>query len=137
MVERRLISPAQAAMVQRPWIEWFVETDVGKLLRGNAGKLRREMPIYFAAPPPPDAENAGGLDQTMVRGRIDLLAETDAGLILLDYKTDNIEPGAAKLRARSYAEQMNYYRKALVQMTRKPVARAYIAFLSPRIIHAF
>jgi len=136
MVDRRLITPSQAALVQRPWIEWFVETEVGQSLRKHAGKLRREMPIYFSAPPA-DATPVDPMDQMMVRGRIDLLAETDAGLILLDYKTDNIQPEAARHRARSYAEQMNLYRRALVRMTGKPVAQAYIVFLSPRVIHQF
>ena len=136
MVDRRLITPAQAAMVERSWIEWFVQTDLGGTLRKRASALRREMPIYFASPIP-ETKSTDPMDQTMVRGRIDLLVETNEGLILIDYKTDKILAEAARRRANSYAGQMNFYREALVRMTGKPVAQAHIVFLSPGVIQTF
>lgn len=52
MAERRALSLSEAATVDREAIEWFLGTDLGKLIRSNHTLLRREVPVYFSAEPP-------------------------------------------------------------------------------------
>ncbi|HEY2587005.1 MAG TPA: PD-(D/E)XK nuclease family protein, partial [Tepidisphaeraceae bacterium] len=134
MVDRRLITAAQAAAVDRDAIRWLLGTELGGLLRANATRLRREVPVHFAAPAPALPDSRDPYDRVMIRGRIDLLIADPAGLSLIDYKTDNLPAEAVPARAADYAPQLAQYRTALEQITRAPVRASHLVFLKPRII---
>ena len=90
-------------------------------LSGNSGKcnngsVRREQPFVF--------EYEGQL----IQGIIDLYFEEDGELVLVDYKTDRVmkdEAGEKELVKR-YAIQLDYYAKALTQLTGKKVKEKII-----------
>jgi ATP-dependent helicase/nuclease subunit A len=134
MVDRRLVTPAQAAAVDRAAINWLLGTDVGSLLRSNATRLRREVPVHFAVPAQGLPDSRDPHDRVMVRGRIDVLVRDPAGLALIDYKTDNVTADAVPARAREYASQLDQYRKAIEQIIRAPIRATHLIFLKPRII---
>jgi ATP-dependent helicase/nuclease subunit A len=135
MIDRRLLSGTQANQIDRGAVEWLIETETGKLLKAHARDLRREVPVHFAAAPQ-GLSSSDPLDRIMVRGRIDVLVPTARGIILIDYKTDDIPADAVLPRARLYEPQIQQYRQAVEQMTGRPVAAAQIVFLGPRLIHA-
>lgn len=139
LVARRAISAAAAKEVDQEAIVWFATSDIGKLLRQNADRLRREIPVYFIAPSftspgsPVEGENAASLDQVMVRGRLDLLLPLADGNVIVDYKTDAVnDEKSAKLRAEEYRPQMNLYRHAIERITGKPVKDVHLVFMRPR-----
>jgi ATP-dependent helicase/nuclease subunit A len=137
MLDRKLISPAQSALVDHRAIEWFFSTDLATLLRRPEVDLRRELPFYLTCPPeqfnvPPSADP---LDQVMVRGRMDLLALTPTELFIVDYKTDHLTPPQVPARAQLYSGQMNLYRQALATILNRPLDGMYLVFLTPRIVH--
>lgn len=134
MVERRLISVAQAAAVDREAITWLLESEIGKLLKTNAHQLQRELPIHFANVASDHPASADPLDRVMVRGRIDTLVPGKRGLILIDYKTDDIAPERVSERAREYSEQLVQYRTAIERITSKSVEATYLVFFKPRMI---
>ncbi len=63
-------------------------------------------------------------DWILVQGIIDVYFEEEGGLVLLDYKTDQIFQ-AQQLKAR-YQAQLKYYAKALEQITGKKVKECWI-----------
>jgi ATP-dependent helicase/nuclease subunit A len=138
MVDRRLLTSAQAALVDRPCLEWFLNSSVGRLVCSNAGSLLRELPFYLAVPPgvvdPAIAGQPAPEDCVMIRGRIDLVVDQPAGLTIIDYKTDNVTAETIQLRAELYAAQMKLYREALTRITGRPVCAAHLIFLTPRMI---
>jgi ATP-dependent helicase/nuclease subunit A len=134
MVERRLITAAQAGAVDCGAIEWLLESELGTLLRSNAKRLRRELPIHFPATGLGLPESQDPYDRVMVRGRIDVLVPDAAGLALIDYKTDNIAAEAVPARARTYASQLEQYRTAIERMTQASVRASHLVFLKPRVI---
>src|SRR5208282_3512408 len=73
MIQRKLISPGQAALVDRQALAWFLGTDLARLLRQRNNFLMREIPFALAESPGGETR-ADPLDRIMVRGRIDLLA---------------------------------------------------------------
>ena len=103
--------------------------DILRFLRGPAGlrmkaaarngKLWKEQPFVLGV----DAlelyphEQEG--EQILVQGIIDVYFEEEDGLVVLDYKTDRIFE--ADELARKYHAQLDYYGKALEQMTLKRV----------------
>jgi hypothetical protein len=198
LVDRKMLSPQQAKMVDRPSIHWMLQSEVGSLLAKHHANLLREIPFAVATPsslisfpvtpgegkgasrwrenagsrasstremhphpnPPPEymergksekpespppltpspctPGEAGGegslLDALMVRGRIDLLVPTDAGLLLVDYKTDNVTGDQLAERTESYKQQMNWYRDALEKIARAKITGMYLVFLKPQRI---
>lgn len=102
-----------------PWdINIFVQSDTGRRVVNamDNGSVRREQPFVF--------EYEGQL----IQGIIDLYFEEDGELVLVDYKTDRVMKGEAgeKELVKRYAIQLDYYAKALTQLTGKKVKEKII-----------
>ena len=137
LVSRKLLTHLQMELVDHDSVEWLLESEVGKLLKQHAASLRRELLIHRAWAPPfagQPALSAEALDQVMIRGRIDVLVPAPAGAVVIDYKTDAIAADSVPLRAQDYAVQMGQYRDCVGRMIGKPVSRAFLVFLTPRMI---
>ena len=63
-------------------------------------------------------------DEILVQGVIDLYFEEDDGLVLVDYKTDNLNSKEEFLNR--YKIQLDYYKKALEELTNKKVKKVII-----------
>lgn len=68
-------------------------------------------------------------DYVMVQGMIDACFEENGALVLVDYKTDAVRENVQEVLTKRYRTQIDYYERALRQITGKPVAE--------RIIYAF
>jgi ATP-dependent exoDNAse (exonuclease V) beta subunit len=134
LVDRRILSAAEAARVDVDAIAWLMVSDVGSLLRDNAANLRRELPIYAAAPPPVDGASTDPADQVMLRGRIDVLLPLADRTVLIDYKTDDVAAENVRARADGYWAQVDAYAHAIQRMTGKPVD-VMLVFLRPRVVY--
>jgi ATP-dependent helicase/nuclease subunit A len=134
MVERNLVQPVQAEVLSRDAILWMLNGKVGTILKANAKRLHREIPIHFALPAPDPLRSDDPEDRVMIRGRIDVLVPTDQGAILIDYKTDSVSATLAPLRAQDYALQMQQYRQAVEKITGAGVTKTYFVFLAPRVV---
>ena len=70
----------------------------------------------------------------LIQGIIDAYLEEEDGLVLIDYKTDRVPAGnpdrAAALLADRYRIQLDYYERALVQLTGKKVKERVIYSLT-------
>ncbi len=106
---------------------WFMESELGRLMRAHARVLRKELPLYFPIGDAPDP-----LDRAMARGRIDVLIPLADRSIIIDYKTDRIGADAAKMQAEHHRPQLALYCNAIAAVTMKPV-EAHLAFLTPRM----
>ena len=118
MLETGKMNELQVKSVN-PWgINTFVQSDIGRRVANamNNGSVRREQPFVF--------EYEGQL----IQGIIDLYFEEDGELVLVDYKTDRVmknEAGEKEL-VRRYAIQLDYYAKALTQLTGKKIKEKII-----------
>jgi ATP-dependent helicase/nuclease subunit A len=83
---------------------------------GRASRVWREMPIWF-----PDGED-------LIEGVVDLVFEEDGGLVVVDYKTDRIEPEQALAQAAHHAPQLQLYGRGLAQATGLPVKERLVVF---------
>ena len=118
MLETGKMNELQVKSVN-PWdINTFVQSDTGRRVANavNCGSVRREQPFVF--------EYEGQL----IQGIIDLYFEEDGEFVLVDYKTDRVMKGEAgeKELVRRYAIQLDYYAKALTQLTGKNVKEKII-----------
>lgn len=113
MLETGKMNELQVKSVN-PWdIYTFVQSDTGRRVANamNCGSVRREQSFVF--------EYEGQL----IQGIIDLCFEEDGELVIVDYKTDRVMKGKAgeKELVKRYAIQLDYYAKALEQLTGKTV----------------
>jgi ATP-dependent helicase/nuclease subunit A len=123
----RRLTRQMADAVDIDAIGWLMSTDVGRLLRDRAADLRREVPVYF-----PQPGTGVGMDQIMVRGRVDLLVPDGDGWLIVDYKTDRVAGDALVRRADEYAGQLDLYRVAIGRITGQAITGAVLVFLHPR-----
>lgn len=93
----------------------FLSTHTAARMRkaAGSGRLWREQPFVLSSQ-----------EGYLVQGIIDVFFEEDDGLVVLDYKTDRIKSGA-ELRDK-YHVQLDYYGRALEQLTGKKVKQKLI-----------
>ena len=68
--------------------------------------------------------------EQLVEGYVDLVYETEQGLVVVDYKTDQVELNDIDVKVDRYRLQGATYAVALEETTRQPVSRVVFAFLS-------
>ncbi len=71
------------------------------------------------------------IDDCILQGRIDLWFEDGGRLVLVDYKTDDVDADGAAERARDYELQLHLYALALERITGRAPTQALLYFLRP------
>lgn len=120
MADDERMTRMQADCVDAADIYRFCQSELGHRISKamQAGLVRREQPFVF---------RPVMIDQ-LVQGVIDLYFEEADGLVIVDYKTDRVkrtDAGEEQLRER-YMIQLDYYAKALEQLTGKKVKEKVI-----------
>ncbi|MBN2137764.1 MAG: helicase-exonuclease AddAB subunit AddA [Sedimentisphaerales bacterium] len=144
LVSTGAITPAVAEQVDTASILAFFETDVGRLALDPANKVHREWPFTFALPacelPAATTDDASRStperirDTVVVQGIIDMLIETPAELVVVDFKTDRVSAAQVCDRAELYRSQLNAYAKAAAAILKAPPPAKYLYFLAPRVV---
>ena len=88
------------------------------------GKLRKEQPFVLGVDAKELYKEEEDGEIILVQGIIDVYFEEDDGLVVLDYKTDKVK--TSQELAEKYHAQLDYYGKALEQMTQKKVKEKII-----------
>lgn len=100
----------------------FFDSEIGRraVRAAAAGRLRKEKEFIFSM-------DMADETSTIVQGVIDCYFEEDDGLVLIDYKNSFMGAGRTEEDIRrSYAGQIDLYRRALESATGKPVKEAYL-----------
>ena len=110
-----------ADSVQTKDVLKFLRSSVGKRMRVGAscGKLWKEQPFVLGIPEQELYPDEPEGEFALVQGIIDVYFEEEDGLVVLDYKTDKIY--RIEELAEKYHAQLNYYGRALEQITGKKV----------------
>ena len=117
MVERGIISSEELMMLPMRSIEQFYQSELGqRILRSP--EVKREWSFNLR------------MDDgvTLLQGVIDCAFREGDAWIVLDYKTDRIDDEEAFVTR--YAPQINWYARALEQITRRPAAEMWLYALS-------
>ena len=131
LVRSARISAEQAALLPVDDLAWFGATPLGRQLALRAAAAAREVPFVYAC----RLSASANAEATIVRGVIDCLLETAAGLVILDYKTDRVPDDAAlQERINTYTLQLQLYAQAAAQIFARPVTRAVLVFIRQRYL---
>lgn len=121
------LSAKEAALVPAADVAWFGTTPEGRLLAEHAEAARREVPFVYALPLGESGE------RTIVRGVMDCLLDTPAGLTIVDYKTDTVrDERDFEERLAGYRVQLQLYAQAASAAFARPVTQALVVFLRAR-----
>jgi len=66
---------------------------------------------------------------TLIQGVIDCMFFEQDGIVIIDYKSDNVIPGNEEVHALKYKVQLDLYAEAVEKLTGIPVKEKYIYFL--------
>ena len=127
MCESGRIAGEMAESVRPKDILTFIHTTSGQRMKQAAeeNKLRKEQPFVLGIPARDIYPEMTEEDETMlVQGIIDVCFEEDGELVVLDYKTDKIWSEQKLLD--KYQSQLEYYARALEQITGKKVREKII-----------
>lgn len=122
-VRQGLLSREEAKLVYVPVLAAFCQSDIGRRM-AESPELHREYPftvLLAGGDPLPETETG---EQILIQGAIDCLFREDDAWILVDYKSDRLE--TADAFRRRYAVQLALYKRAVEQITHRPVEETYI-----------
>jgi ATP-dependent exoDNAse (exonuclease V) beta subunit len=100
--------------------EAFRMSELGRRA-ARATRIEREFDFLLA------------MEDVVLRGQIDLWFEEGGELIVVDYKTDDVDVASAAERAQSYGLQLRLYALALERVTGRVPNKAYVYLLRPNI----
>lgn len=135
MVKQELLTEEQADAIAAEQLVRFFETDIGRRVLA-AGRVMREMPFSLSVPAAEIYRDPSLAEEhVLIQGIFDCVAEEKDGLVLLDFKTDNIhgrfkggfEEAEPVLRKR-YEVQLALYSRALETILKKKVKEQYLYF---------
>ena len=126
---RRKISESVYTSVAAEDIWKFLRSDLGRRMSRaqKEGRLHKERQFVMGVP----AREMGVADSeelVIIQGIIDAYLEEDEQLVIVDYKTDRVR--SPKILADHYRQQLDYYARALSQMTGKKVKEKIIYSLT-------
>ena len=124
-VAKGIFLPSEVRAIDLGRIEEFFAGDIGKrcIKAYESGKLYRELPF--------DVKMSMEGEDVIVQGIVDCCFEEDGGMVLLDYKTNQIdrsrpiEDEEARIRE-LYRRQIEIYSEALEKGLGKPVRESYL-----------
>jgi hypothetical protein len=117
------LARAAAAEFRLPEVEGLLRVaglTLSSDLLGEArasGRMYREVPFTFVR------------DGLVVEGRIDLMYRTDGGWRIVDYKTDDLQPGDIDARFDAYRRQGMIYALAASRLVGEPVESVLFFFV--------
>ncbi len=130
----------------------FFESNLGQTILDAENDVWREWPFTFAIPtsewqnsslvnrePYPERATSdellrrtpNGGATIIVQGIIDMLVQTPQGLLVIDFKTDELTAEQVSERAKLYRQQLELYSRASGAILKKPIEAKWLYFLTP------
>ncbi len=123
--EGKISEAMKDAIVLKDILQFLASPCAGRMKKcACSGKLWKEQPFVLgidACDIYPEEQEG---EQVLVQGIIDVFFEEEDGLVLLDYKTDRVHAPRALID--KYHGQLDYYARALEQLTQKKVKEKLI-----------
>ncbi|GFN30328.1 helicase-exonuclease AddAB subunit AddA [Paenibacillus xylaniclasticus] len=133
LIERRIMTPKQAEAISATTVHQFFDSPIGRRLLA-ADWVRRELPFSCAFPASRiyGAQVAEAIvdEPILIQGVVDCLFRDEAGIVLLDYKTDQVYSGQYEQAAERHRFQLDVYAEALELSLGEPVRECFVHFLN-------
>ncbi|HEX5397934.1 MAG TPA: PD-(D/E)XK nuclease family protein, partial [Verrucomicrobiae bacterium] len=134
-----ILSAEERAALDLKTLADFWSSEAGRKIRGQAKRVRRELPFTAKFSPAEISTITGtkadaGLENefVVVQGVADLVALLPSEIWLVDFKTDQITAGELLRKTKFYTPQLKLYAAALEKIYARPVANRWLHFLDAR-----
>jgi len=138
LLNNKSITEQTAGLLDKDSILSFFDSPLGKKII-NVQKKWPDWQFTFALPasqwkncPLPRDTRYEIRDTIIVQGIIDLLAQTEKSLVIVDFKTDRITAQQAAGRAQLYKTQLELYAQAAEKILKITPVEKWLYFLTPR-----
>lgn len=132
LIQSNLLEAELAEKIDLSGVLKFLQSEFAKEITTHSDTLEREVSFSTLI----KASNLfkdynDEASKILVHGTIDGYYQSEKGIVLFDYKTDHIKPGAAGLAelGEKYTGQLRLYQKALEEFTGINVAHKYLIAL--------
>ncbi len=139
MVSRGCFTPEQAGNIDIKSLADFFQSDTGSRLAANSSNVYREWEFTLAVDAvelyPELASGPDGLsgNNVVVRGIIDCLFWNGSSYEIIDFKTDAVVGDELQKRAAGYKFQLDFYSRAVKEITGKDVTLRRLFFLKESV----
>jgi ATP-dependent helicase/nuclease subunit A len=124
LVTRGLLSREEADAADVSQLAAFFDSAIGKTLRNHPNVLRE---FQFSILDDPDDPALAG-EKVLLQGVVDCAMVDNDGIVILDFKTDQVSENDVEDKMSLYRPQISTYAKALSRIYGKPVKAAYLYF---------
>ena len=134
LVDQKRLTVAQAHMIKPEQVARFFASNPGKIMLAHRADLYRELPFTFllAAEDFPHGVCPPSIKEpVLVQGMVDCLVCTPDGLVIIDYKTNNIKSAEVNRLVDHYKVQLELYTRALGEILQTRVKAAWLYFTEP------
>ncbi|MHC4912780.1 MAG: helicase-exonuclease AddAB subunit AddA, partial [Planctomycetota bacterium] len=136
------ISEAVAERIDAGLIKAFFESELGRMVLESKNTVSREWPFTFSVPALEVRDSwfvtrgsreklECGDETVVVQGIIDMLVQTAAGLVVIDFKTDDVSGKEVAGQAELYREQLGLYGRAAGAILKSKTVGKWLYFLTP------
>ncbi len=136
LLDEGAISEIVSEHIDTGSIMTFFESELGKAVLEPENMVWREWAFTFSLPASEWKDThllrdtrCEIRDTIIVQGIIDMLVEKRDGLVVIDFKTDNVTADEVGERAELYREQLELYGKAASAILKKPIEGGWLYFL--------
>lgn len=128
LIKRGVLEEAQANELDLSKILSLFSSEIGsRMLDGN--NIKREFKFSILRPAKKYFQD-GGDDDILIQGVVDCFFEENGEIVIVDFKTDNVNEKTIGARARQYAPQLEAYADALEGITGKRVKERIVYFMA-------
>ncbi len=125
MVNKKLLTDSEAAAVNVEMLHEFFLTDIGRRMKASH-YVKREVPFVIKKNADEIIASLDKNDVILIQGIIDCYFYEDDQVVIIDYKTDEIEGGNLEPVKDEYKLQILSYKEAVEKITEKKVKGCYL-----------
>ena len=134
MTRENILTDKQKGYIDIGQVKNFFRSEPGRLMLEHSDRVRREQEFTYllAANSLPDALRIGNSEEpVLVRGVIDSLILLNDGLVIIDYKTSQIQATDVAKKVKDYHGQVELYARAMSEILNKPAKSVWLYFTEP------
>ena len=131
LLREGVITESAAGSIDVDSVVGFFESELGREVLKKENRVYREWPFSFAVRASEVEAGASEDEMIIVQGIVDMVVETGEGLLVVDFKTDNIKEDEASGRAEVYRRQLELYGEAAEAILEGKLLGRWVYFLGP------
>lgn len=126
MVTKKLLTEKEAKVVDENKINEFFKTSIGERMKSSP-LVKREVPFVIKKRANEIINTLHNDDDIiLIQGIIDCYFQEEDEVVIIDYKTDEIDDGNFEVVKKEYSSQILSYKEAVEKITNKKVKECYL-----------